>query len=422
MTIDIRAPKTGGGVVTIPSHKVVLPSSKSISNRALVINALAGDWSSVPDNVSECDDTRVMLNWLHGSSETVDIGAAGTAMRFSTALLSVTEGERVITGTERMKNRPIGVLVDALRGLGASIDYLEKEGYPPLRIKGNAGLAGGKLSLPGNISSQYISALLMIGPVLRDGLTLTLTDNIVSRPYIDLTLKLMGEFGAEAGWTAEDVIEVRPKRYVKIPFYVENDWSASSYWYEIAALSDSCELRLPGLFGDSYQGDSAVRKLFRNLGVSSEQVVDEDGMEGIVIRKDRKACDRFDYDFVNQPDLAQTFVVCCCMMNVPFHFRGLQSLKIKETDRITALRAELAKMGYAVGEANDSELYWNGERCEAMPDFAIDTYEDHRMAMAFAPCALKLPHIKINNPQVVSKSYPKYWEDLKSAGFMIETL
>lgn len=412
MQIEITSPKQVRGTV-------VLPSSKSISNRALVINALAGN-KELPENVSDCDDTKVMLRWLSTPRGLIDIGPAGTAMRFSSALLSVMEGTHVITGSERMKNRPIGILVDALRSLGAEVEYVEKEGYPPLKITGNTNLEGGELSLPGNVSSQYISALLMIGPSLKNGLTLTLTDNIVSRPYINLTLRLINDFGGDARWENDCTIKVEPQRYITRNYFVESDWSGASYWFEMVALSEDAEVVLPGLFKKSYQGDSKVAEIFEQLGVKTEYLgtTDED-KAGIRLTKSGNACEQLSYDFVNQPDLAQTFVVTCCMMGIPFHFTGLQSLKIKETDRIEALKTELLKLGYVVEDRNDSEMIWDGKRTEAMPDAAIDTYEDHRMAMAFAPCALKLGSIKINNPQVVSKSYPNYWEDLEKAGFLI---
>ncbi len=415
MQIEIIAPKKVRGTV-------VLPSSKSISNRALVINALAGN-EKLPENVSDCDDTKVMIKWLGNRPDTVDIGPAGTAMRFSSALLAVTEGTHVITGSERMKNRPIGILVDALRTLGAQVEYVEKEGYPPLKITGNPDLEGGELSLPGNVSSQYISALLMIGPALKKGLKLTLTDNIVSRPYINLTLRLINDFGGDARWLDDSTIIVERQKYVIRDYFVESDWSGASYWYEIVALSDNADIYLPGLFKKSYQGDSKVAEIFELLGVKTEFVGDaNDDMnkDGVRLTKTGNVCEQMTYDFVNQPDLAQTFVVTCCMLGVHFHFYGLQSLKIKETDRIEALKAELRKLGYVIKDANDSELMWDGERIEPEADAAIDTYEDHRMAMAFAPCAIKLGSIKINNPQVVSKSYPDYWHDLEKVDFEFE--
>ena len=385
--------------------EVVLPASKSISNRALIISALSGT-KDVPENVSECDDTFVMVRALGAPAgqETIDIMAAGTAMRFLTAYLCVQEGEeRVLTGTERMKHRPIAILVDAMRSLGADIEYVGEEGFPPLRIKGKS-LAGGSIELAGNVSSQYISAMLMIGPVLKEGLTLTLTGGIVSRPYIDMTLSIMREFGAVATFEG-NVIRVEPTGYKPIPYYIENDWSASSYWYEMVALTPGGEVRLPGLFAESLQGDQGVKDIFGMLGVETSFG------DGVLLRHTGKRVERLDIDMLRVPDLAQTVVVTCCMLDVPFRITGLQSLKIKETDRITALQNELRKLGYVIGEENDSVLLWDGTRCEADEQPAIDTYEDHRMAMSFAPCCQVLGEIRINNPEVVSKSYPTFWKE-----------
>ena len=404
--------------------KVVLPSSKSISNRALTIHALAGSSAQEKGsrcdvaNVSDCDDTRVMMDWLTSWPDVIDIGAAGTAMRFSTALLAVSEGRRVITGSARMKQRPIGILVNALRQLGAKVEYVEQEGFPPLCITGNPLMEGGEIELAGNVSSQYISALLMIGPRLKQGLRLKLTDEIVSRPYIDMTLSIMRDFSARAEWVEDDCIRVEAQPYRERAYLVESDWSAASYWYEMVALAPDAdaEVVLPGLFAESLQGDSHGAEVFEMLGVSTEHRGND-----VVLRKNGRCVARLDYDFLQMPDLAQTFVVTCCMLGVPFHFKGLQSLKIKETDRIEALKRESAKLGFVLEDRHDSELLWAGSREERLsPDeIAIDTYEDHRMAMAFAPVALKDGSIRINNPQVVSKSYPRYWENLKTVGFEI---
>lgn len=397
--------------------RITLPASKSISNRALIIHAMSGEGFELK-NVSECDDTFVMQRALNSTDELIDIMAAGTAMRFLTAYLAVTPGQRVITGTERMKHRPIAVLVEALRALGAHIGYVENEGYPPLHITGGT-YQGGELSLPGHISSQYISALLMIAPLLKDGLTLSLEGEIVSRPYIDLTLQIMRDFGAEAAWCGEHQIVVQPVPYRPVPYKVENDWSAASYWYQMMALSDDpeAEVLLPGLYSCSYQGDSEVQRMFRILGVSTEFITDDGGGECVRLRKIPVTTNFAEIDFVNQPDLAQTFVVTCAMLNIPFRFTGLQSLKIKETDRMVALQRELRKLGYVIESEQDSILYWNGERCQPEEHPCIDTYEDHRMAMAFAPCCQRLTSIVINHPEVVSKSYPRYWLDLQTAGF-----
>lgn len=400
--------------------EINLPASKSISNRVLVIHSLSGGNSTL-HNLSDCDDTQVMINALRDMPEVIDIKAAGTAMRFMSAYLSVTEGEHVITGTERMKHRPIGVLVDALRRLGADIEYVGEQGYPPLRIRGKQ-LEGGALEVPGNISSQYISALLMIGPALRNGLELRLTGDIISRPYIDLTLHVMHEFGCKIEWSSVDTISVKPQRYDDREYVVENDWSASSYWYEMLALSEDKEngVVLPGLRDASRQGDSVVRYLYSLLGVKTAFKNGDHGQDTkVALTRHFSALTRMDYDFINQPDLAQTFVVTCCALGIPFHFTGLASLKIKETDRIEALKTEMRKLGYVLRDMNDCELEWDGERCEAEDNPSIDTYEDHRMAMSFAPLAITLGCIRINNPEVVSKSYPNYWDDLRKAGFEI---
>ena len=393
---------------------IQLPSSKSISNRALIINAL-GNGTYKPENLSDCDDTMVMIRALDEKQphDTIDIMAAGTAMRFLTAYLSVTPGSRIITGTQRMQQRPIQLLVDALRELGADIEYVNNEGFPPLRIHGRE-LIKDHICLPGNVSSQYISALLMIGPSLKNGLKVILTGDIISKPYINLTIQLMSDFGAQVSWINDHELQVTPQPYRSITYYIESDWSAASYWYQIAALSQEATVTLPGLFENSYQGDSKVADIFRNLGI--ETIF---GNKAVTLKKTGTCVKRLDYDFINQPDLAQTFVVTCALMNIPFRFSGLQSLKIKETDRMAALICEMKKLGYVLQECDGSVLSWEGERCERSNE-AIDTYEDHRMAMAFAPAALVLPNLCINNPQVVSKSYPHYWEDLQKAGFIIK--
>ena len=391
---------------------IQLPSSKSICNRALIINALAKG-NCHPENLSDCDDTRVMIQALQHMPSIIDIMAAGTAMRFLTAFLAVGEGTHIITGTQRMQQRPISILVNALRALGADVEYAGNEGFPPLRIVGRK-LVNSEVTLPGNVSSQYISALLMIGPALKNGLTLHLSGEIISRPYINLTLQLMQDFGAKAAWTSSDSISVAPQPYTSIPFTVESDWSAASYWYQIAALSPKTEIELLGLFRNSYQGDSRGAEVFSRLGITTEFTT-----KGVKLKKTGKAPERLEEDFIDIPDLAQTFVVTCALMNIPFRFTGLQSLKIKETDRIAALKNELKKLGYVIKEENDSVLMWNGERCEPEETPVIATYEDHRMAMAFAPAIICHPTMQIADPQVVTKSYPGYWKDLKQAGFQI---
>lgn len=411
--------------ITAPSrfnHTIKLPASKSMSNRALVINALSGGKSS-PENLSDCDDTQVVIDAFRDMPRVIDVKASGTAMRFLTAYLAVCGGEHVITGTARMKNRPIGPLVDALRYLGADVEYVGREGFPPLRIKGKP-LKGGCLEMPGNVSSQYISALLMIGPVLKNGLELKLTGTLASRSYIDLTLCTMQQFGAEAEWSDIDTLTVKPTPYQPHEYYIESDWSAASYWYEILALSSHRDntFVLKGLTDGSKQGDSVARYLFSLLSVKTVvENGDHPHTDGMRITRHVRTLPKLEYDFINSPDLAQTFVVCCAVLDIPFLFTGLSSLQIKETNRIEALKTELRKLGYVIKDLNGSALFWDGEKCEPSLE-PIDTYDDHRMAMAFAPAAIKFPGLRINHPEVVSKSYPHFWDDLRHAGFQIKEI
>ncbi|GHT52727.1 3-phosphoshikimate 1-carboxyvinyltransferase [Bacteroidia bacterium] len=413
-----------------------LPASKSISNRVLVLNRLANTNYQLPvsdcalpvSNLSDSDDTLVLQRALMSSGRDFDVGAAGTSMRFLTAFLAQQAGEWTITGSERMKKRPIKLLVEALRALGAEISYLAQEGFPPLKIAGHT-LRGGQITMKGDVSSQYISALMMIAPHLENGLELTLEGEIISMPYLWMTIRLMEEFGVSVNWSGQ-TITIRPQTYKPVPFTVESDWSAASYWYEIAALApQSTYIDLPELKPSSIQGDAKVQSLFEQLGVETEpchcgldpQSPDSQSQstEGLRIKTAKPSATTMKYDFTNEPDLAQTLVVTCCLLGISFSFTGLQSLRIKETDRIAALQTELHKLGYVVGTSN-SAMYWSGERCKPDKNPVIATYDDHRMAMAFAPACLAGEPIRIADPQVVTKSYPKYWDDLKQAGFTIE--
>lgn len=417
MNITLQRPKT---LRCTP----LLPASKSISNRALIVSALSAsdvaDAALLLQNISDCDDTKVICRALQQPSETIDIMAAGTAMRFLTAYYSITSGTRTLTGTERMRHRPISVLVEALRNLGADIRYTDEEGFPPLQISGS-NLKGGKLELSGSISSQYISALLMIGPKLNGGLQLQLDGEIVSRPYIDMTLQIMRHFGAEAQWNGERTIVVHQGKYQQRHYLIESDWSAASYWYEMVALADDSEAEviLPGLFKESLQGDCAIKDIFKELGVQTEHFCDRNHVPCVRLTKNGHIANHIEIHLVNQPDLAQTLVVTCAMLGVPFRFTGLQSLKIKETDRIVALRTELRKLGYNISEENEDTLFWNGERCKKDAVPAIDTYDDHRMALALAPACLKHDTIHIREAQVINKSYPNYWLHLQNAAFPV---
>ena len=384
--------------------RIDLPASKSISNRALILDALAYSPYDI-QNLSDCDDTQALVNALDSNETTFDIGAAGTTMRFLTAFLSKTLGEWIITGSERMKQRPIKLLVDGLNSLGARIEYVEKEGFPPLRIIGSA-LVGGEIHLNGSVSSQYISALMMIAPLMQDGLKIILDGKIISKPYINMTLQMMREYGVEVQFE-DNVIHIEPQEYQPIPYKVESDWSAASYWYEMLAFVGKGGIYLDGLTQDSFQGDSKVAELFAQLGVETTYLSD-----GVLLTPNKTITQKMEYNFTDQPDLAQTFAVTCCLKGIPFQFSGLQSLKIKETNRIAALTNELGKLGFVLIEPGEGMLAWDNERCETAEIVSIATYDDHRMAMAFAPVALLRP-ISIENPQVVSKSYPNFWDDFE---------
>jgi 3-phosphoshikimate 1-carboxyvinyltransferase len=415
MTYKISAPST-------IQADIKLPASKSISNRALIISALA-EGHTWPENLSDCDDTNVMVsaltptdNTLAATTRTIDIGAAGTAMRFLTAYFSVVPSDVILTGTARMKQRPIGILVDALRYIGADIEYMEAEGYPPLHIRGKE-LQGGHIDVDARVSSQFISALLMIGPVLRDGLELRMTGFISSRPYIDLTLNVMHSYGAQAEWTDVDTVSVQANAYKATPYTVESDWTAASYWYEILSLTDDYEatVNLSGLRDGSRQGDSVVRYIFSTLGVKTQFLPDGT----VKLTRHLRTLPRMDYDFKNSPDLAQTLVATCGALSIPFHFKGLASLRIKESDRMEALKRELAKIGADIHIENNEMSIQAYTKAVASPQ-PFATYDDHRMAMAFAPLAIRYGSVCIENPEVVTKSYPDFWDDLRSAGFTVE--
>lgn len=392
-----------------------LPASKSISNRALIINALA--YSPFPVyNLSTSDDTKVLQSALFSNNTKFDIGHAGTAMRFLTAFLAKIVGEWEITGSERMQQRPIKILVDALIQLGAKIEYLKNEGYPPLKILGSH-LKGGVLELDGSISSQYITALLLIAPTIEGGLTLKLKGEITSKSYIELTLKLMQKFGILYDWQ-ENEITVPEQNYLPIDFTCEADWSGASYWYQLIALADSGKIMLENLYLDSLQGDANIAAWFTRFGVQSVQK--KNGVE--LVKTENIAPKTLELNFIENPDVAQTMACLCVAKNIAFHFSGLKTLKIKETDRIEALQNELAKFGAKVTEPAPGELAWNGEIVKEMASEnpLVETYHDHRMALAFAPMALAGLQMQINDPMVITKSYPGFWNDLKSIGFSIE--
>jgi 3-phosphoshikimate 1-carboxyvinyltransferase len=392
---------------------IFLPSSKSISNRMLIIRALAHSGAPLY-NLSKSDDTVVLRKALDTESDIKDIGHAGTAMRFLTAYLSAQPGRRILTGSPRMKQRPVGPLVDALKQLGAQIEYLETRGCPPLRITGGE-MAGGLIEIEAGISSQFISALMMIGPVLKGGLTILLKGPVVSATYIEMTLSLMNRCGSGARFDGKRII-VPQGTYSLDDFRVESDWSSASYWYQVAAMLPGSEILLPGLTRESLQGDSVLVELFASLGVNSN--FDDQGL--LICSSKVKAPEHSVYDFTSCPDLVQTFAVTCCSLGIPFRFTGTRTLRVKETDRIAALGNELRKVGFVLMDDPDGEwMAWDGTLCKAEQDPLFATYHDHRMAMAFAPLAIKLGMAQIDDPGVVSKSYPGYWKDLEKAGFGI---
>ena len=392
---------------------ISLPASKSISNRALIIRALCSERFKIR-NLSESKDTQVLIEALKNlSNETIDIGATGTAMRFLTAFLSTLPDDIILTGSDRMKQRPIHELVNILKELGAKIEYVENEGYPPLNITGSK-LQAKPISIKGNISSQYISALLMIAPNLEGDFELTIEDKILSKAYIWMTIKLMQKYGIDVEWN-ENVIRVKNNEYQPEELIVESDWSSASYWFEIISLCENSMVELTGLKPNSLQGDSILTELYKTIGIDSAFT-----NFGIRIKNIPTTCEFFEYDFTDCPDLAQTLAVTLVAKNIPFKLTGLDNLSIKETDRIKALVVEFEKLGVHLQTESDFTIFWNGnEEIKVPEDHFVDTYEDHRMALAFAPLSIITKELNIDDPDVVVKSYPKYWEDLNSVGFDI---
>jgi 3-phosphoshikimate 1-carboxyvinyltransferase len=395
---------------------VHLPTSKSISNRLLIMSALSGK-RLVLKGLSDSDDTAIMLNILNSGSNLHNAGHAGTAMRFLTAYFACKQGEVTLTGSERMQNRPIGVLVDLLRELGANIEYLNKEGYPPLKISGGK-LKGGKRVINSEVSSQYISALLLIAPCLPGGLELILKGNMVSASYINLTLQLMKRAGIRYRWN-KDNIKIEEGNYQSGIFQVEPDWSAASYWYEMVALAEKADVFISGLTSDSLQGDAALVSIFENLGVKT--VFEENGIN---LTKTKVNTDFFEFDFTLNPDLVQSVIPACVLQNIPFRFTGTQTLRIKETDRILAFHNEMKKFGVKLDYPDSGEwIAWDGKTpFQQVKSVQIETYHDHRMAMSFAPVCLNVGSIGINDPMVITKSYPGFWDDLKKTGFLIDKI
>ena len=374
--------------------EIDLPSSKSISNRLLLIQALCTDSFTI-ENLSNSDDTKSLQKALNSTEEIIDIGAAGTSFRFLTSYLATLVGkEFILTGSDRVKKRPIKYLVDALQKIGADISYLEKDGFSPLRIKGIE-LKGGEVSIDGGVSSQFISSLLLISPTLERGLTLIISSEIVSKPYIEMTLKLMKQYGVSYTWIGNK-IEIKSQKYVAKKCSIEADWSAASFWFQIASLSEKCNIKLNGLSENSIQGDKKVRELFKELGVYSKFE-----NNSLILTKSVNSSFLKEINVLDTPDLYQPLKCSVFAKCITPKISGVQTLKNKETDRIVAVEKELIKL-------TSSKI--------------IETYKDHRMAMSFAPLCLNYGELQINDVEVVSKSYPNFWEDLQKGGFKINLL
>ncbi|MEO5643690.1 MAG: 3-phosphoshikimate 1-carboxyvinyltransferase [Bacteroidia bacterium] len=394
--------------------EVRLPLSKSECNRLLIIRAITGTDFWIPE-ISDAEDTVSLGRIIeelktHADGDTYDVGPAGTSMRFLSALLSSMPGVYHLTGSDRMKERPIGILVKALEAIGADIEYTGKDGFPPLKIFGGP-LKGGEIEVDGSVSSQFISALLMIAPTMHNGLVIHFKGTIVSRPYIDMTVRIMERFHVYPLWDGNSLAVSNQPYVIDDPlnqFCVEADWSAASYWYAMAALSDEADIFLPGLLKTSMQADSVCALVFPFLGVTT--TFEE---EGVRIKKNHYRPGAFAFDFQDCPDIVQTVAVVAAALKIPTLLCGLNTLRIKETDRVAAIKTELAKIGVTCEEPARGLLevkHFDGKTDSALH---INTYHDHRMAMSFAPLAIKYPGMTIEDPEVVKKSYPGFWEEVK---------
>ena len=398
--------------------KILLPASKSISNRLLIIQALSGGDFTI-NNLSNADDTVCLKKNLeriksNSTNSIIDSGEGGTTFRFLLAYLSFIPGNFILTCSERMQQRPVKELVEALRQVGANIAYLEREDHPPLEIKGG-GLKGGNVEIDSSVSSQFVSALLLVAPMFKEAINIALNGNIVSASYIKMTIRLMHDMGANVVMDKKNIC-VLPSPYKTKNIVVEGDWTAASYWYSIAALSNKAEIFLEGLKADSLQGDALLPKLFERFNVHTEFV---EG--GIVLKKgNARLPEKVEFDLSDNPDIAQTIALVCAALKIPAKLSGLKTLKVKETDRLFALKCELEKFSVVVNIIDDDllEILPHNFTCTSA---TINTYKDHRMAMAFAPLALLCNDIDIEDPSVVSKSYPAFWDDLKMAGFTLHS-
>ena len=395
------------------SAALKITGSKSISNRALLIRALSGNHFKI-DNLSQSDDTKVLSECLASKDRMIhDVHHAGTSFRFLTAFLSLKTGEHILTGSERMKERPIGPLVDALRTIGAEIQYLEKEAYPPLKISSFKKQLTNQITIKTDISSQFISALCMIAPVLPQGLSIQFEGDLVSRPYLDMTLKMMSSFGIKSNWE-QDTIHIESQTYQGHDYTVESDWSSASYMLALVAMQENTSLDLSYFVDESLQGDRKILELIAQMGLEYQF---NDGHLSIKSRDSKTK--EIEYDFIEQPDMFQTVSVLAAAKNIALKARGLKTLRIKETDRITALQTELQKIGVQLKVHSEGawEITQSGIISVNQPTY--DTYKDHRMAMCLALTACIAP-VYIRNPEVVSKSYPNFWEDMGTLGFVIE--
>lgn len=402
--------------------KIILPASKSESNRALMIKAMSREGITI-HNLSSAEDTQILNKCLRyietcgisGIPMIVDAKNAGTVYRFLTAYLAMRPGKWMLTGNQRMQERPIKPLVDALLQLNAKIEYLDKEGFPPLLINGKK-ITGGSVKLDPGISSQFITALLLVAPLFTEGIELYLDGRLISRPYIQMTINILKYFGIKVDQN-DFKICLKKQEFLAKEFTVGTDWSAASYWYEMVALSKEAELFLVDLKYESLQGDRVLTDIYDQLGVSSEF-----SKAGLLLKKQALKTDYFSYNFIDCPDLAQTVIATCIGLGIEGEFGGLHSLRIKETDRIESLNNEMAVFGYSIREENSElwKLVKNSDEIELPPNHMVKTYDDHRMAMSVAPLALKTKCLIIEDPEVVKKSYPEFWNDLKSVGFQIE--
>ena len=385
-----------------------LESSKSISNRLLIIKALCKTKFEI-QNLSNAKDTKILNELLDSFNKRIDLNCedAGTALRFLIAFLATKDGIWKVSGSKRMHDRPVKPLIDCLKDLGAEIKYLEKEGFPPIEIKSKK-LKSKKLSLPGDISSQFISALLLVAPTIENGLTLEITSKVLSKPYIDMTLGLMSEFGIEYSWE-NNLIKVEQQNYLAKNIEVENDWSAASFWYSFLALSKSGEVKIPNLYAKSLQGDSVLSSIYLKLGIKTE--FNEDS---IVLYKTKNIAKEIELDLSGHPDLALPIIVTCCGLGIKAHLMGLESLKVKESNRLECIKKELEKFN-VISSISDSSIKIKENQKIVQPTSIIECHNDHRIAMSIAPLCMKVDSIKFDNKDVVNKSYPKFWEDFDRA-------